>query len=93
METMRVAKLFMNGSSQAVRLPMDFRFEGSEVFIARDEETGDVVLSTHPGARTWKNFFDLMNSIDVPVDFMAERSLNVPPVDKGVFDDCTDKEA
>ena len=24
----RVAKLFMNGASQAVRLPADFRFEG-----------------------------------------------------------------
>jgi len=30
-----VAKLFRNGSSQAVRLPREFRFEGEEVRIRR----------------------------------------------------------
>lgn len=29
------AKLFMNGRSQAVRLPQEFRFEGNEVRIRR----------------------------------------------------------
>jgi antitoxin VapB len=29
------AKLFMNGRSQAVRLPKEFRFEGTEVSIRR----------------------------------------------------------
>ncbi len=29
------AKLFMNGRSQAVRLPKEFRFEGDEVCIKR----------------------------------------------------------
>lgn len=31
----RIAKLFMNGRSQAVRLPVDFRFESKEVFILK----------------------------------------------------------
>ena len=35
------AKLFKNGRSQAVRLPAEFRFEGTEVNIRRDPETGD----------------------------------------------------
>ena len=39
------AKLFRNGRSQAVRLPAAFRFEGKEVEIARDPETGAVVLT------------------------------------------------
>ncbi len=30
-----VAKLFQNGSSQAVRLPREFRFEGNRVRIRR----------------------------------------------------------
>ena len=30
------AKLFTHGGSQAVRLPKEFRFEGSEVRIERD---------------------------------------------------------
>jgi antitoxin VapB len=81
----RTAKLFKNGSSQAVRLPADFRFEGDEVYITHDEATGDVVLSTHPGARTWGDFFDLMQTIDAPDDFMAERPLNVPPPERALF--------
>lgn len=44
-EPTRTAKLFKNGRSQAVRLPKEFRFEGTEVAIRRDPETGDVVLS------------------------------------------------
>ena len=41
----RAAKLFRNGRSQAVRLPHDFRFEGTEVYIRQDPTTGDVILS------------------------------------------------
>lgn len=44
----RTAKLFLNGRSQAVRLPAEFRFDGSEVFIRRDLSTGDVILSRRP---------------------------------------------
>lgn len=32
---MKSAKLFMNGRSQAVRLPREFRFEGDEVLVER----------------------------------------------------------
>jgi antitoxin VapB len=35
------AKLFMHGRSQAVRLPKEFRFEGTEVKIRKD---GDEVI-------------------------------------------------
>lgn len=83
----RVAKLFKNGASQAVRLPSDFRFEGGEVYITRDDATGDVVLSNRPGARTWGEFFELLQEVDVPADFMAARPLNVLPQARGVFDD------
>lgn len=81
----RIAKLFRNGASQAVRLPADFRFEGSEVYATRDEGTGDVVLSTRPGARSWAEFFALMRTIEVPEDFMAERPMNRPPQERRLF--------
>ncbi len=42
---MQTAKLFKNGRSQAVRLPAEFRFDGDEVAIRRDPDTGDVILS------------------------------------------------
>ncbi len=37
----RTAKLFMHGRSQAVRLPKEFRFEGSEVRVSK---VGDKVI-------------------------------------------------
>ena len=85
----RIAKLFKNGGSQAVRLPMGFRFEGEEVFVSRDDATGDVVLSTRPGARVWREFFELLHAVDVPDGFLAERPLNLVPPERGVFDDGT----
>jgi antitoxin VapB len=39
------AKLFRSGRSQAVRLPAPFRFEGTEVEVHRDPESGAVVLT------------------------------------------------
>jgi antitoxin VapB len=84
----RIAKLFRNGASQAVRLPVEFRFEGTEVYATRDENTGDVVLSTRPGTPTWEDFFALMRTIEVPADFMAERPLNVPPRERNIFEDA-----
>ena len=42
------AKLFMHGRSQAVRLPKEFRFEGTEVYVRR--VGADVVLSSRPKA-------------------------------------------
>ncbi len=83
----RIAKLFKNGASQAVRLPVEFRFEGDEVYVTRDDATGDVVISKRPGAKTWNDFFELLHSVEVPADFMAERPLNVLLTERGIFDD------
>ena len=70
------AKIFMNGRSQAVRLPVDYRFDCDEVYIRKDLETGDVVISRKPGS--WDDFFKLMETIDVPLDFMADRDNEIP---------------
>ncbi len=43
------AKIFQYGGSQAVRLPKDFRFEGTEVLIERRGE--EVVLKPIPAAK------------------------------------------
>jgi len=81
----RTAKLFKNGASQAVRLPVEYRFEGNEVYATRDDQTGDVTLSTRPGAKTWRGFFELMETIDIPADFMADRPMNAPAVERDLF--------
>ena len=75
----QTARLLNSGRSQAVRLPAEFRFEGNEVFIRRDERNGDVILSEKRAAwSTWKEYFRLRNSASVPKEFMAERPLNAP---------------
>lgn len=92
MKKTQTAKLFKNGSSQAVRLPIDFRFKGDKVYISRDETTGDVVLSSRPDAGAWKDFFDLIHSITDSDLFMADRPMNVLAQEHGIFDDDSSKE-
>ncbi len=81
----KTAKVFKNGASQAVRLPADFRFDDKQVYVRRDETTGDVILSRRPGAKVWGDFFEMLRSIDVPEEFMAERPMNQPPRERNLF--------
>lgn len=66
----------MNGNSQAVRLPKEFRFAAREVFIRKDGANGDVVLSVRPPSGSWADFFALRAETGVPADFISERPLN-----------------
>ena len=75
----KTAKLFVNGGRQAVRLPAEFRFDGTdEVFIRRDAVSGDVILSATRHSRAWGDFFALRDQADVRSDFMNDRPLNEP---------------
>lgn len=69
----RTAKIFMNGRSQAVRLPAEFRFDGNEVLIRRDEKTGDIILSEKSNSKkeSWEKFFELLKEVQVPDDFLS----------------------
>ncbi len=64
---METAKLFMNGRSQAVRLPMSFRFEGDEVFIKR---VGNAVVLL-PRSDSWQTLYESLEVFSK--DFMEER--------------------
>jgi antitoxin VapB len=48
---------------------MEFRFEGTEVFVRRDPRTGDVILSHKPD--TWDGLFALYKRDDAPADFLT----------------------
>jgi antitoxin VapB len=67
----QTAKIFMNGRSQAVRLPAAFRFDAKEVFIRRDPKTGDVILSQKP--TTWDSFFEALQGVEIPDDFLSKE--------------------
>ncbi len=66
---METAKLFMNGRSQAVRLPLKYRFEGSEVYI---EKTGKGVLLIPVDDSIWNNWESNLSKFSTP--FMTERN-------------------
>lgn len=80
----QTAKIFINGRSQAVRLPAAYRFDCKEVFIRKDQKSGDVILSTKP--ENWDNFFALLKKVKIPDDFMADRDDNLPQ-ERDIFND------
>lgn len=78
-----IAKLFKNGRSQAVRLPAEYRFDASEVYIRRDPETGDVILSRKP--TTWDGFFAALRGTAVPPNFLDAEERNQGTQDRDPF--------
>ncbi|MFZ1343451.1 MAG: type II toxin-antitoxin system VapB family antitoxin [Thiothrix eikelboomii] len=76
---MQIAKVFQNGRSQAVRLPKEFRFNTSEVYI---EKQGDrVILSPRP--LSWDDFFE--SPLRPSTDFMQER-VDLPSQERILFE-------
>lgn len=63
--TRGIAKVFMSGRSQAVRIPMAFRFDTSEVVVSR---RGDSLVLTPRRAMTWKRFFSECTCPDFTLD-------------------------
>ena len=54
---MKTAKLFMIDQDQAVELPGEFRFEGTQVFIKR---VGNALLLL-PEQDSWQTLFDSLD--------------------------------
>ncbi|HXB20383.1 MAG TPA: type II toxin-antitoxin system VapB family antitoxin [Candidatus Solibacter sp.] len=69
------AKLFRNGSSQAVRLPQEFRFKGDKVRIRRSGNS--VVLE--PVIDNPAEWLAALRSIPADPDFMAQRNQRRTP--------------
>ena len=72
---MLTAKLFTNGSSQAVRLPKEFRFTGNEVYA---QKIGDTVMLV-PKEKAWETFMDGINSFTEDY-FEAMETLRIKDV-------------
>lgn len=64
---MKRAKLFKNGESQAVRLPKEFRFRGTEVYVKRQ---GNAVVLV-PETDSWETLIESTSRFSE--DFMGER--------------------
>jgi len=68
---MKMARLFRNGQSQAVRLPKEFRFEGTSVYIHRLGHSVVLVPTREP----WRGMFDATKRFTA--DFMSERDQGI----------------
>ena len=66
------AKLFMNGQSQAVRLPKEFRLEGKEVYI---QKLGNKIILSEK-KQSWNQFFKENSVFDD--DFLSQRDNDEP---------------
>ena len=69
---MDTAKIFLNGGSQAVRLPKSCRFTEEEVFVNR---IGSIVILV-PKDNRWKSTLDSLNLFTE--DFLADAIPSLP---------------
>ena len=68
-QSLKTARLFVNGRSQAVRLPKEYQFYGEDVYI---QKVGEAVI-LYPLDKEWEVFLHGLNSFSD--DFMSEGRL------------------
>jgi antitoxin VapB len=73
--SMKTAKIFRSGNSQAVRIPKEFQLEGDEVEILKRGRT----LVLRPKKKSW---VALVDSLQKFTDDFMEKGRNQPPVQK-----------
>jgi len=75
------ARVFMNGRSQAVRIPVEYRFASDQVFIWRDPQTGEVILSEHPLKKSLAEIFAMIDAAGGAEDLLQDRD-DTPPQER-----------
>ncbi len=77
----RKARVFRNGRSQAVRIPVEFRLSTDEVYIERDPRTGALVLSEKLPQPSLRDIYRELDEAGAG-DFELDRDLR-PPEERG----------
>ncbi len=77
---MDTAKIFKNGKSQAIRLPKEYRFQGSKVYV---KQIGNAVVLI-PEQDSWQTLIESLAQFSD--DFMLERQQPPPQEREGVFE-------
>lgn len=72
---MDTAKIFQNGKSQAIRLPKEYRFQGTKVYVKR---VGNAVVLI-PEHNSWQT---LVESLDQFSDDFMETRQQPPTQDR-----------
>lgn len=78
------AKIFHSGHSQAVRLPKAFRLAGDEVWISKNEATGEITLTPKKALSEIDAMFQLIETAEIPENFMVKRD-NAPGEFRDIF--------
>lgn len=71
-----IAKVFNTGNSQAVRLPKAFRVQAKEMWISKNEATGEITLkpkNDDERARQWQELLSLIEASPITEDFIPPR--------------------
>ena len=76
--------VFMNGGSQAVRIPKEFRFDSDEVLVSRCEG-GLVLRPLHRDCSLGELFRQCDELDNDDRRFLEQRPCNVPPKAKELF--------
>lgn len=69
-----IAKVFISGNSQAIRLPKEFRLDTNEVFISR---SGDSLIVT-PRMNSWNGFVEGLDGFSEDFAVTGGLSDDVP---------------
>jgi len=76
--------VFMNGGSQAVRIPKAFRFDTAEVFVSQCD--GGLILRPAKGASSLDDIFARCDTLgDDEKDFLDTRPCNSFPESRKLF--------
>ena len=68
------AKVFSTGNSQAVRLPKAFRVTASEMWITKNEATGELTLRPVSSESSIDRLFRLIDEAPLPASFLSNAS-------------------
>ncbi len=67
--TLKIAKIFINGKSQAIRIPKEFRLPGTKAFIKKH---GNTIVIMPYNSKPWENLFNSLTKFSE--DFMVDRN-------------------
>lgn len=67
------AKVFTTGNSQAIRLPKAFRVDASEMWITKNEHTGEIILKPKPTPDALAAFLAQLHAMPITEEFIPPR--------------------
>jgi antitoxin VapB len=84
------AKVFINGNSQAIRLPKAYRVDVEEMWISKNDMTGEIILKPKDDdkrLRKLNQLFQMIEEVPILDDFLPPRDNALAPDPFAIGDD------